>query len=272
MTVHETAAPTDPASPVVPSHGPLRPLGLDEITLGPGFWGTLQRTNATATLQHCEDWMERLGWLANFDRVADGTTGPDRPGWSFSDSEVYKLLEALAWEHGRTGSPETDAALRRLTERIGRAQDPDGYLNTAFGHPHQSPRYSDLEMGHELYCTGHLLQAAVARLRTTGADALVDIARRAADHVCATFGPGGNEGICGHPEIEVGLVELGRALGDDRYTEQARVFLDRRGHGTLRGDRVPLGSAYFQDDVPIRKAHVWRGHAWTWPPSATTGN
>ncbi|MEU6789914.1 beta-L-arabinofuranosidase domain-containing protein [Nonomuraea angiospora] len=246
-------------SPVLPSQGRVRPLGLAQVSITGGFWGSRQAVNATATLAHCESWMERLGWLANFDRVADGTTAPDRPGWSFSDSEVYKLLEALAWESGRTGDPGVEAAIKRLTGRIARAQDPDGYLNTCFGHGTQPPRYSDLEMGHELYNTGHLLQAAVARLRTHGEDDLVRVARRAADHVCRTFGPDGRTGICGHPEIEVGLAEFGRALGEERYVEQARIFLDRRGHGTLRD--IPLGRAYFQDDIPIREADVWRGHA-----------
>ncbi|GAA3441343.1 glycoside hydrolase family 127 protein [Planomonospora venezuelensis] len=245
--------------PVLPSHGRARPLGLAQVSLTGGFWGDRQTVNATATLAHCESWMERLGWLANFDRVADGTTGPDRPGWSFSDSEVYKLLEALAWEAARTGDPGAEAAIKRLTARVARAQDPDGYINTCFGHGDQPPRYSDLEMGHELYNTGHLLQAAVARLRTSGEDDLVRVARRAADHVCRTFGPGGRAGICGHPEIEVGLAELGRALGEERYVEQARLFLDRRGRGTLRD--IPLGRAYFQDDIPVREADVWRGHA-----------
>ncbi|WP_236568139.1 MULTISPECIES: glycoside hydrolase family 127 protein [unclassified Nocardiopsis] len=263
MTVHETAAPTDPTGgrPVLPSRSRVRPLGLGEVALEPGFWGGMQETNASATLGHCEEWLERAGWLANFDRVAEGTTGPDRPGWCFSDSEVYKLIEALCWEYGRTRDPGADAAVRRLTARVGRAQDGDGYLNTYYGHGGQPPRYSDLEMGHELYCVGHLLQAAVARVRTTGPDELVEIARRAADHVCAAFGEGGREAVCGHPEIEVGLVELGRALDEERYVEQARLFLERRGHATLRGDRVPGGSAYFQDDVPIRDARTWRGHA-----------
>jgi len=242
--------------PVVPSRGQERPLGLGEISLTDGFWATMQATNAAATLPHCETWLERLGWLANFDRVADGTTGPDRPGLNFSDSEAYKLLEALCWEYGRSGDPAVDAAVRRLTGRIGRAQDADGYLNTCYGHAHQPPRYHDLAGGHELYCIGHLLQAAVARLRTTGTDELVEVARRAADHVCDTFGA---QGLCGHPEIELGLVELGRALGEERYLDQARRFLDRRGHHTLAD--IPFGRAYFQDDTPIRTATAWRGHA-----------
>ncbi|MBB5133681.1 hypothetical protein HNP84_003407 [Thermocatellispora tengchongensis] len=259
MTESTTDAHTRAACPVLPPRGPAHPLGLAQVSITGGFWHARQAVNAAATLAHCESWMERLGWLANFDRVADGTTSPDRPGWPFSDSEVYKLLEALAWESARTGDPEAETAIKRLTARVGRAQDPDGYLNTCFGHRGRPPRYSDLEGGHELYNIGHLLQAAVARLRTSGEDELVRIARRAADHVCRTFGPDGLPKICGHPEIEVGLAEFGRALGEDRYIEQARLFLDRRGHGTL-GD-IPLGRAYFQDDIPIRQADVWRGHA-----------
>ncbi len=255
------APPDAAARPVVPARPGRRGAGLTELTLDPaGFWGRRQATNAAATLDHCLAWMERLGWLANFDRVADAATGGPRPGWQFSDSEVYKLMEALAWEHGRTGSAHAADLLERLTARIGAAQDEDGYLNTCFGHAGQAPRYSDLEEGHELYCTGHLLQAAVARVRTHGADALVAIARRAADQVCREFGPGGREAVCGHPEIELGLVELGRALGEPRYVEQARLFVERRGHGLL--GRVPLqGPAYFQDDVPVRDADAWRGHA-----------
>ncbi|MFE0880021.1 glycoside hydrolase family 127 protein [Streptomyces smyrnaeus] len=262
MTAEENAtSAVDPSGgrPVVPPRGAHRPLGMAQVKLTGGYWAKLQATNATATLAHCEEWMERLGWLANFDRVADGTTRTDRPGWTFSDSEVYKLIEALAWEYGRSGEPAHDDAVRRLTARVARAQDSDGYLNTCYGHANQQPRYSDLEWGHELYCTGHLLQAAVARLRTWGDDELVAVARRAADHVCATFGPDGVPGICGHPEIELGLAEFGRALGESRYLDQARLFLDRRGHRTLRD--IPLGRAYFQDDLPVREADTWRGHA-----------
>lgn len=264
MTHTPTAAPA--RRPVVaraPQAHRHRGAALDEITLAPGFWSDRQRVNAGVSLRHCRDWIDRLGWLANFDHVADGLTGRPgvvRTGWPFADSEVYKLLEALAWEHGRTGDPGADTMFRDLTARVARAQDADGYLNTAFGHDGQPTRYSDLEEGHELYCTGHLLQAAVARWRTVGPDPLVDIARRAADEVCRAFGPDGRAGICGHPEIELGLVELGRALDEPRYVDQAALFVARRGHGLL--GPIPLrGPAYFQDDVPVRESDVWRGHA-----------
>jgi len=258
--------PVSAAVPVDPERSARRGAAVGDVVLDAGsFWGRRQQVNGEATLAHCLEWMERLGWLENFDRVARGEFTHERAGWQFSDSEIYKLLEAMSWELGRRReTPEEDAQLtatfEALVERVAAAQDDDGYLGTAFGHPGLPDRYSDLAMGHELYNMGHLLQAAVARVRTHGHDTLVAVARLAADHICDEFGEGRREGICGHPEIEVALAEFGRALGEDRYIDQARLFVERRGHGTLPV-RPLLSAEYFQDDVPVREAEALRGHA-----------
>ncbi|GIG88164.1 hypothetical protein Pen02_31000 [Plantactinospora endophytica] len=254
-----SAAPT--AAPVLPSRGRLRPLGLDDVRVTGGFWAERQSVNAAATLEHIAYWLEREGWIRNFDLVATGGPADERRGREFSDSEVYKFLEATAWEIGRTGDPEWESRFRAIVQRVARAQDTDGYLNTRFGHAGQPPRWSDLQWGHELYCVGHLLQAAVARVRTRpGADdGLLAVACRAADNICDTFGRDGIDGLCGHPEIETALVEFGRATGERRYLAQAALFVERRGHGRL-GD-VEWGREYFQDETPVRQATVLRGHA-----------
>ena len=257
-----TTSSTTVVSPVVPRGKTLRPLGLDEVTITGGFWADRQRVNGTATLDHIERWLEREGWIRNFDIVASGASTEGRRGREFADSEVYKYLEAVAWELFRTGeNAGLDGRFRAVVDRVARAQHADGYLSTAFGHPGQGPRWSDLEWGHELYCIGHLLQAAVARERTApGADdGLLDVARRAADLVCCEFGPDGRAAICGHPEIELGLVELGRVLAEQRYIDQAALFVDRRGHGTLRD--IEFGRSYYQDDVPVRETEALHGHA-----------
>ncbi|MGH8823910.1 MAG: glycoside hydrolase family 127 protein [Jiangellaceae bacterium] len=245
--------------PVVPTIGRLRPLGLGEVTLVGGFWGERQEVNSSATLDHCLTWMERVGWIDNFRASMDGRLPEQRRGREFSDSDVYKLIEAMAWEVGRSGSTAADAAIGKLAATIAPVQEEDGYLNTAFGRPGQPRRYSDLEAGHELYCYGFLIQAGVARARVSGRDDLVDLARRSADHVCEVFGPDANQGICGHPEIEMALVELARLTGEQRYLDQASLFVERRGRQSLAD--IEFGRSYFQDDVPVRDATVFRGHA-----------
>lgn len=254
MTLADQAVPAAPLAPL------LTPLTLDATTIAPeGFWGSRQQLNADAIIGHCEYWMEKVGWIANFDAAAEGRLPQDRQGREFSDADVYKLVEAMSWEHGRTGDPALEASIRSIVARIGAAQEADGYLNTHFGRPGQAARYTDLEWGHELYNFGHLLQAAVARARTSGRDELFDIALRVADHVCAQFGPDGTEAVCGHPEIEVGLAEFSRLTGDVKYRDQAALFIERRGHGLLAD--VEWGRSYFQDDIPLRDAEVMRGHA-----------
>ncbi|MBI5160640.1 MAG: glycoside hydrolase family 127 protein [Micrococcales bacterium] len=247
--------------PVQPSTGVRRPLGLESVRITGGFWERMQRVNAANTLPHIRHWLEREGWLANFDLAAAGTLPERRHGREFADSEVYKYLEAVSWELGRADDAALEADFRSVVTRVAAAQDPDGYLSTAFGRPGQRPRWSDLEWGHELYCLGHLFQAAVARIRTRpdADDGIAAVARRAADLVCEVFGAHGIQSVCGHPEVETALVELGRATGERRYVEQARIFVERRGTHVL-ADPV-WGREYWQDDVPVLQATVLRGHA-----------
>jgi len=259
MTMQITT--TSPQAPVAPRRGRLRPLGQDEVRVTGGFWGDRQAVNAAGTLPHIGARLDSEGWLPNFDLAASGRLPAGRRGREFSDSEVYKYLEALAWEIGRTGDPALEERFREVVARVAAAQEADGYLNTRFGRPGQAARWSDLEWGHELYCLGHLFQAAVARARTRpdADDGLLEVARRAADLVCREFGADGRDAICGHAVVEVGLAELARATGDDRYLQQARVFVERHGRGTLRD--IEWGRKYYQDDVAVRDAEVLRGHA-----------
>lgn len=242
------------------SEGALQPIALTDYIITDGFWARQQKLNRDVIIPHCEMSLERVGWIGNFRSAIRSSLATDRRGRLFTDSEIYKTIEAMAWENARCPSVEFSGRLEELTDLLAQAQQNDGYLNTYYGYDGGPERYSDMEWGHELYCIGHLIQAAVAVVRSGGPEKFVEVARRAADHVCDEFGAHGRQTICGHPEIETALVELYRATGERRYLEQARIFIDRRGHRIL-GDTMYGGRDYYQDSVPVRDAEVLVGHA-----------
>jgi uncharacterized protein len=120
-------------------------------------------------------------------------------------------------------------------------------------------RYADLAMGHEHYCFGHLLQAAVAAHRVLGDCQLWQVALRVADHLTSTFGSDGHRGLDGHPVVEMALVELYRETGDPQHLALARHFVESRGRSTIRGHgREPI---YYSDRVPVAETTAPEGHA-----------
>lgn len=246
-------------SPVLPSSGAQTPVPADAVHLTDGFWHTRQELNRTHLLDHCDRWIDDMGWYDTFRAAAGEETGTAFRGKLFTDADVYKLLEAFAWEVASRPDPAREDRLKELSALVAAAQEEDGYLNTFHGPRGREHRYEDLAHGHELYCAGHLFQAAVARLRSGVEDDLTRTATRFADRICEDFGEGGIVGSDGHPEIEVALAELGRVTGEQRYVDQARRFVEQRGHRTF--EHHAAGWEYYLDDVPVREATVLRGHA-----------
>ena len=237
----------------------LRPLTLGGFRLiEPGFWGERQRLNGEATIPLGRRRLEEAGNFHNL-RLAAGLVSGDYQGPLYQDSDVYKWLEAVAWELGRRASPDLAGCQKDITELVAAAQRPDGYVNSYFQVHPEVARFSDLAHGHELYCAGHLVQAAIAQKRSTGDEGLLEVAVRFADYLVDEFGPGRRTGVPGHPEIEMALVELYRLTGQERYLALARYFVDARGKGLL--ENIRFGPAYYQDRVPVRNATSPEGHA-----------
>ena len=244
--------------PTASAHLRLRPLDGRNVVIRDGLLAERQRVNREVTLLRGAEELERAGTLDNL-RIAAGRASGERRGMVFSDSDVYKWLEALAWEIARQPSPQLEALARESIDLVSAAQEADGYLNSWCQVVDPAWRWSDLKEGHELYCAGHLIQAGVAFARATGDLSLLTVASRFADHIDETIGNDTQSSIDGHPEIEVALVELYRQTGESRYLSLADTLTARRGYGIFAGGRFePL---YYQDAEPVRSARSIGGHA-----------
>jgi uncharacterized protein len=251
----ETSGPVDNLHS---AHSSYRVLPNTAVKLTSGFWAERQAVNHNVSLKHGYDMLNKAGNLHNLKMAAGLESGTYR-GMNFSDETVYKWLEGLGWELGRAPNNELQALADEVISLVAAAQQPDGYLNSYYQVVEPEQKWSDLDFGHELYCGGHLIQAAIAFKRATGDERLLEIACRFVDHIQSVFGPGKREEACGHPEIEMALVELSRLKGEARYLQLAQFFVDQRGKKKMRGLGAN-GPEYHQDHVAVREAKEVAGH------------
>jgi DUF1680 family protein len=232
----------------------LKTIPISSVKVS-GFWGKRIKILHDVTLPEQYRLLEETQRLYNFRRAAGKVKG-DYYGFFFNDTDVYKWQEAVSFSFASYGRDENlEKILDQTIEEVAEAQDEDGYLDTYFTFERKKDRWTNLKDMHELYCAGHLIQAGIAHHRTTGKDTLLNIAKRFADHIDNVFGPGKKEGTCGHPEIEMALVELYRETGDKRYLNLAKFFIDERGKGLIGGE------TYHIDHKPFRELTEIVGHA-----------
>jgi len=215
-------------------HAKLRSIPISAVKLRDRFWQPRLIALQEVTIPTQYELMEQTGRIDNFRRVA-GKVGGEFRGLYFNDSDVYKWLEAAAWSLAVQPNEKVADLMDKVIAEIEAAQDADGYLNTFFSLERKNQRWTNLRDMHELYCAGHLFQAAIAHHRVTGSDRLLKVATRFADHIAQVFGWGKKEETDGHPEIEMALVELFRETGERRYLELAQFFIDVRGHKRIGG-------------------------------------
>jgi DUF1680 family protein len=236
----------------------LRPLPAGAVRLSAdGLLGGWQERNAEATLPHCVEQLGAHGNLANLRRVTGDAEG-DFAGMWFADTDVHKSLEAAFWELGRSGV--ASPFLADTAALLEKAQDPDGYLDSYYQTDHRDEQWTDLAFSHEMYTAGHLLQAAVAGVRSApqdpAAQQVLTVARRFADLLVRRYAD--SPDVDGHPEIETALAELYRVTGHRPYLDLAARFVENRGHGVLGEGR--FGPRYLQDHEPVRQATEVAGH------------
>ena len=244
---------------------PIRPVAFTNVRVADAFWTPRLESNRTTTVWYDFEKCEQTGRIDNF-AVAGGLQKGGFQGIFFNDSDVVKVIEGAAYSLAVHRDPKLMRYLDELIAKIAAAQEDDGYLYTArtindpdYDYPGREARWSHLASGHELYNVGHMYEAAVAHWQATGKRNFLDVAIKNADLICRVFGPGEDQrvDVPGHQEIEMGLVRLYRATGDDKYLKQAKFFLDMRGRGDLRD----LYGPYCQDHKPIVDQDEAVGHA-----------
>lgn len=240
---------------------------IAEVVL-PYQWDVLNNRVKDAEPSYC---------MENFKAVA-GKAERIHRGVVFLDSDVYKWLEAVAYSITVHKNPAMEQAAEEAIAIIGAAQCEDGYLNTYYTLCAPDQRFCNFTDGHELYCAGHLIEAAVAYYEATGRDALLSIARRFADCLVQHFlrEDGENRGCPGHPEIELALIRLYSVTAEEAYLRLCAYFLDVRGTGKPRRDiereqkdlhrhfgdlLFSLPVSYAQAHAPVRKQRDATGHA-----------
>ena len=173
-------------------------------------------------------------------------------GMVFQDSDAAKWLEAAAYSLINHPDAELEQTMDEVIALIADAQDSDGYLNTYFTISNREKRWQNLLEGHELYCSGHMMEAACAYYQATGKRALLDVMLRTMEHIYQRHIVQGIEGVPGHPEVELALMKMYRATGDERCLELARYFVDTRG----------TNPRYYADEVARRDWSVWGNNPW----------
>jgi len=253
---------------------PVKPVPFTDVHVDDDFWLPRMETNRSVTIPFALKKNEDTGRVNNF-RKAAGLMEGKYEGRRFNDTDVYKVMEGVAYSLSLDPDPELEKYLDSLIEIIAAAQEEDGYLYAARTVDPENPapgagpgRWTRLRGSHELYNAGHMYEAAVAHYLATGKRTFLDVAEKNADLLVKEFGPDKRRDFPGHQEIEIGLAKLFRVTGNKEYLKLAKFFLDERGHahdGGLYPESSPFAiynqKKYMQDHKPVLEQNKAVGHA-----------
>lgn len=238
-----------------------------------GFWAERVDRNRTTTIPAVLHQLQKTGHIDAL-KLEWRPGDPQKPH-IFWDSDLAKWMEAAAYSLADHPDPDLEAQMDIIIDLMEKAQQPDGYLNTHYIVVEPEKRWTNLRDTHELYCAGHLIEAAVAYDQATGKDKFLRIMRRYADYIAQVFGPGEGQirGYDGHQEVELALFKLYRHTGDERYLRLSQFFIDERGRqphfydqeAVARGEDPAKFWArtyeYNQSHKPVREQDKAVGHS-----------
>jgi uncharacterized protein len=241
-------------------HAKLRDIPVRAVTITAGFWGQRREINLSSSIPTMHDLLEANGRMNNFRRLVSKSAAA-QSGPVFSDSDVYKWTEAVGFVLQSGDRPKLRASADQLISEVVAVQEPSGYLNTYYQDDRRSLRMlpQTQSTGHELYNIGHMLQGAIAYYRATGDRKLLDAGIRFVDDfLIPNYGPAPRKPIVsGHPEIEMGLIELYRITGDKRQLDLAGYILQ----GDKRIELPERRTIYMFSGTPFTERTKMQGHA-----------
>lgn len=260
----------------------LQTLSLSQVQVDDFFWNKYTKLVTKEIIPYqwkalndeVED-AEPSFCISNF-QIAAGLKEGEFKGWVFQDTDLAKWLEAVAYSLSYEKNEELEKLADEAITLIGKAQEENGYLNTHFSILHPGKQFCNLKEGHELYTSGHFMEAAVAYYQVTGKDRLLKIMEKNAELICEVFHTEryGNA-VPGHEEVELALIKMAEVTGEQKYMDMANDFIDRRGtepnylfHESEQDyfvdvwhDRNPYHNAYGQNHLPVREQTTAEGHA-----------
>lgn len=234
----------------------MEPVNFSQVTITDRFWKPRLETHAGTTLGVCIEQCElATNRVRNFAIAAKVIPG-EFEGLVYDDSDLYKMIEGVSYSLTNHSNPALEAKIDTIVDYISKAQMEDGYLMTYYILGDMNQRWTDMDK-HEMYCCGHLIEAAIAYDDATGKRKLLDVAIRFANHLIDTFGPNKRVWVPGHQEIELALVKLYYKTHDSRYLDFSKWLLAQRGHGAGTWDSPD----YHQDLLPVKEQRTISGHA-----------
>ena len=247
------------------SHGyPIDPVPFTSVKVTDAFWGQRLQASRETTIPLAFSKCEETGRYENFVKAANPSDSYEVGGLAFDDTDVYKTIEGASYLLQTYPDPKLEAYIDSVLVIVKAAQEPDGYLYTSRTmnpkHPHEwagTERWELVEdLSHEFYNLGHMVEGAIAHYQATGKRNFLDIAIAYADCVCREIGDGADQvvRVPGHQIAEMALAKLYLVTGEQKYLDQAKFFLDKRGY-TTRTDE------YSQAHKPVLEQDEAVGHA-----------
>lgn len=238
----------------------IKSVPFSDVNIGEGFWQNRQRLNADVTINAVRDRFKETGRFGAL--RCEWKEGMENKPHFFWDSDTAKWIESVGYILKFEDNQNLESEVDELIDIIAENQGEDGYFNSYFNVVTDEKRFSNRDR-HELYCAGHLMEAAVSYYEATGKDKLLKCMCKYADYIEKVFviEDSAEFKTPGHEEIELALVKLYHCTGEKRYLDLSKHFVDKRGC-----QEEVLGNSwtkpiYYQSHKPCREQTTAEGHS-----------